>query len=183
MRARVVDRINKMSANQLQFFLQDMQQKLTLINSQAAYKAQANILYNLNVASDAYAARLRMQLPNLVTMTADQVRQTLVTLQQQEDETRSDEAAFQKSNAQEVALIQAQKRTNCRSQRRSRIRGPRQLWRQPVRAAKSDAGVHSHPHHHRLRRLAVVDDAARGKAKRDKAPAASAWPLTSSAIT
>jgi len=108
MRALMIDRINKMSVAQLQFFLQDMQQKLTLINSQAAYKAQANILYNLNVVSDAYAVKLRMQLPNLVTMTADQVRQTLVDLQQQEDETRADEAAFQQSNAQEVAMIQAQ---------------------------------------------------------------------------
>jgi hypothetical protein len=107
-RSQALDQINKMSVGQLQFFLQDMQQKLTLINSQAAYKAQANILYNLNVASDAYAAKLRTQLPNLVTMTAEQVKQALVDLQQQEDNTRADEAAFQKSNAQEVALIQAQ---------------------------------------------------------------------------
>ncbi len=107
-RSQVIEQINKALTNELQAFLQDMQQKLKLINSQAAYKAQANILYNLNVASDAYAAKLRTQLPNLVTMTADQVKQTLVDLQQQEDQTRSDEAAFQKSNAQEVALIQAQ---------------------------------------------------------------------------
>ena len=103
-------KIDKMSAGQLQFFLQDMQQKLSIINSPAAYKPQANLLYNLNVASDAYAAKLRMTLPNLVTMTADQVQQTVFDLQQQENDTRADEAAFQQSNAQEVAMIQAQNR-------------------------------------------------------------------------
>jgi hypothetical protein len=109
-RAWMAGKIDKMSAGQLQFFLQDMQQKLSIINSPAAYKAQANVLYNLNVASNAYAAKLRMMLPNLVTMTADQVQQTLFDLQQQENDTRADEAAFQQSNAQEISLIQAQNR-------------------------------------------------------------------------
>ena len=110
LRARMNELIGKLSARNWQIYLQDMQQKLALINSPAAYKAQANILYNMNVASDAYAAKLRTELPNLVTMTADQVKQTLVDLQQQENDTRADEAAFQQENAQEVAMIQAQNR-------------------------------------------------------------------------
>ena len=115
LRARMNELIGKLSASQLEIYLQDMQQKLALINSPAASKAQANILYNMNVASDAYAAKLRAQLPNLVTMTADQVKQSLFSLQQQENDTRADEAAFQQENAQEVAIIQAQNRQTAKA--------------------------------------------------------------------
>src|ERR1700676_1044695 len=50
-RTRMKDEISKMSIGQLQYFLQDMQKKLAIINSKAAYAAQANVWYDLNVAS------------------------------------------------------------------------------------------------------------------------------------
>jgi hypothetical protein len=106
-RARMKDKISKMSVSQLQSYLQDMQQKLAIINSKAAFEAQANVDYDLTVASTAYAAKLRKELPDLATMTAGQLQQTLFDLQQQQTETRADEAAFQKERAQELDLAEA----------------------------------------------------------------------------
>ncbi|HEV3416756.1 MAG TPA: hypothetical protein VG056_08095 [Pirellulales bacterium] len=106
-RARITDKISKMSIGQLQNYLQDMQQKLAIINSKAAFDAQAIVLDDLNVASNAYAAKLRKELPDLATMTAGQVQQTLLGLQQQQTETRANEAAFQSSREQELATVKA----------------------------------------------------------------------------
>jgi hypothetical protein len=106
-RARIKDKIGKMSVGQLQNYLQDMQQKLAIINSKAAFDAEAIVLDDLNVASDAYAAKLRKELPDLSTMTAGQVQQTLLVLQQQQTETRANEAAFQTGREQEVAAVKA----------------------------------------------------------------------------
>jgi hypothetical protein len=64
-------------------------------------------LDDLNVASNAYAAKLRKELPDLAIMTAGQVQQTLVDLQQQQAQTRASEAAFQTSREQELAAVQA----------------------------------------------------------------------------
>jgi hypothetical protein len=106
-RARMKDKISKMSVSQLQNYLQDMQQKLAIINSKAAFDAQAVVLDDLNVASDAYAAKLRKELPDLATMTAGQVQQTLLDLQQQQTETRANETAFQTGREQELAAVKA----------------------------------------------------------------------------
>jgi hypothetical protein len=105
--ARLKDKISKMSVGQLQNYLQDMQQKLAIINSKAAFDAQAVVLDDLNVASNTYAAKLRKELPDLFTMTAGQVQQTLLELQQQQTETRANEAAFQTGREQELAAVKA----------------------------------------------------------------------------
>ena len=101
------EKLAKLSASQLQNYLQDMQQKLTIINSKAAYQAQADVWDDLNVASNAYAAKLRKELPDLSTMTAAQVQQTLYDLQQQQTETQANEAAFQAGRKQELAAAKA----------------------------------------------------------------------------
>jgi hypothetical protein len=105
LKIEIADRCNKMSANQLQNFLLDLQQKLAILESPQAMAARSYVAYNLSVASDAEAEKIRRQLPDVLKMDALQVKQALYNFQQQEAATKANEAAFEVERNQQLKMI------------------------------------------------------------------------------
>ena len=66
---------------------------------------RAYVDQTMQVASDAYAARFRRQLPDVLTMNALQVKQALYDLQQQRASVDANEAAFEQQRKTELRLI------------------------------------------------------------------------------
>jgi hypothetical protein len=83
LKRELVVRLDKMSASELRNYLSDLQQKLAIMSSPEAISIRSYIGYNLSVASDAFAAKIRGQLPDVLNMNALQVKQALYNLQQQ----------------------------------------------------------------------------------------------------
>jgi hypothetical protein len=102
----VVEKCNKMTAPELRNYLADLQQKLALASSPDATELRSYIGYNLSVASDAYAAKIRRQLPDVLNMNALQVKQAIYNLQQQQAAVKSREAAFQDQRQTQLKLVQ-----------------------------------------------------------------------------
>ncbi len=102
----VVDKCNKMTATELRNYLADLQQKLALVSSPEAISLRSYIGYNLSVASDAYAAKIRRQLPDVLNMNALQVRQAMYDLEQQQAGVKAREAAFQQQRQTQLKLVQ-----------------------------------------------------------------------------
>lgn len=79
-KARLQVGIGRMSALQLEKFQQDLDAKLDLLTSDRAHDASAYLTQTLEVASPAYARKLRQQLPDLLTMSAEQINHQLAAL-------------------------------------------------------------------------------------------------------
>ncbi len=106
LKSELVARFDKMSAAELQNYLSDLQQKLAILASPEAIAARSYIGYNLSVASDAYAAKIRRGLPDVLNMNALQVKQALYNLQQQQAATKANQAAFDAQRQAQVKLVQ-----------------------------------------------------------------------------
>jgi len=102
----IVAECNDMTAAQLANWLSDLQQKLAIEKSPEAVEMRQYIGYNLSVASDAYAAKIRSTLPDVLNMTPAQVKQALYNLQQQRAATVANEAAFDQQRKTQLHLIQ-----------------------------------------------------------------------------
>jgi hypothetical protein len=102
----LVARLNKMTAPELRNYLADLQQKLAIMASPEATATRSYIGYNLSVASDAYAAKIRRGLPDVLNMNALQVKQALYNLEQQQAAVKSREAAFQEQRQTQLKLVQ-----------------------------------------------------------------------------
>jgi hypothetical protein len=106
LKREVVEKCNKMTAPELRNYLADLQQKLALASSPEATELRSYIGYNLSVASDAYAAKIRRQLPDVLNMNALQVKQALYNLQQQQAGVKAREQAFQQQRQTQLKLVQ-----------------------------------------------------------------------------
>jgi hypothetical protein len=106
LKREVVDKCNKMTAPELRNYLADLQQKLALVSSPETTELRSYIGYNLSVASDAYAAKIRRQLPDVLNMNALQVKQAIYNLQQQQAGVKAREQAFQQQRETQLKLVQ-----------------------------------------------------------------------------
>ena len=76
-RSRLQTGIGRMSAEQLQRFEGDLREKLGVLTSEQAVEAQNYLAAKFLVASEAYARRIRQQLPDVLSMTPAQIEQRL----------------------------------------------------------------------------------------------------------
>jgi hypothetical protein len=106
LKRELVARLDKMSAAELGNYLADLQQKLAILSSPEAIAARSYIGYNLSVASNAYAAKIRRGLPDVLNMNALQVKQALYNLQQEQAATKASQAAFDSQREAQVKLVQ-----------------------------------------------------------------------------
>ncbi len=106
LKREVVEKCDKMTASELRNYLADLQQKLQLVSSPEAISLRSYIGYNLSVASDAYAAKIRRQLPDVLDMNALQVRQAMYDLEQKQAGVKAREAAFQQQRQTQLKLVQ-----------------------------------------------------------------------------
>jgi hypothetical protein len=112
--AQIKDNFNhkvaRMSADEVQFMLQDMQAKFQILESPQAQEARAWMASYLSVMSDKKRAEVLKQMPNLATMTAGQLAQEIAKIEQKRTNIERQEAAFQSTRQAEVQQQFAQDR-------------------------------------------------------------------------
>jgi hypothetical protein len=100
--------IGRMTAAQLQWFENDLQEKLRILSGEQAQDASEYLAQTLAVASPAYARKLRQKLPDLLTTTAAQVNQQLAAFSTKRQTTQQMQGSFDSARQQEIAFNQSQ---------------------------------------------------------------------------
>jgi hypothetical protein len=118
-RARLDAGIGRMTADQLQVFLGDLRQKLDILASDRALDAQDYLAEKFLVASEAYARRIRQQLPDLLSMTPTEVDQRISIFASKRRSRAHLHSAFEQSRESRLASNAAQVRA--RQQQKQRI--------------------------------------------------------------
>jgi len=100
---RFNQQVAKASPEELVALLADMQAKFQIIETPAAKEARAWMGQYLSVMSDKKRAEVLKQMPNLVTMTADQMAAEISSLQAKKANLDAEQEAFQRGQQQLVA--------------------------------------------------------------------------------
>jgi len=74
-------KVQRMSAEQLQFMLDDMDTKLKILETPEAQDARAWLGHYLSILSDQKRAEVLRKLPNIETMTAPQLQQAIASIE------------------------------------------------------------------------------------------------------
>jgi hypothetical protein len=119
LKAEVRARVEKMSATELQFFLEDMEAKLKLLNTAQAQETQAWAARYLDLLTDKARAKMLKDMPNIATMTAAQVQQALLKIQLRRQNLELDQAEYNRSS---VPPINPWTNTNNRSEQEQYVR-------------------------------------------------------------
>jgi len=116
--ARMERGVSRMTSGQLQRFLVDMQDRLDVLNSPNALSAQIYLTEKLQVASAAYAKRIRESLPDVLTTSAAQMEKQLLVHAQRRSAAQQRTSAFKDARQQSVASNQAQRQAQVAEQQR-----------------------------------------------------------------
>jgi hypothetical protein len=122
LKAQLKDKVAKMSADQLQAFLVDLQAKLTILKSKEAMDARALIEETFNVLNDRMVAKYRAQIPDIANMTAAQLQQSLDNFQQRHAQFIARRQAFDQQSAAEVAADVAARKATAEATERAQDR-------------------------------------------------------------
>ena len=101
--AQLSDKVDKMSAVQLQDFLQDLQLKLKIVRSPQAAEARAWAEDHLSKYTPAAAAKFRSTLPDVTKMSAAQLQQVLSQNLQRRNSEAASQQAFDQMRAKQVS--------------------------------------------------------------------------------
>ncbi len=107
-KARFNQRVARMSAAELEYLLADMEAKFQILNSPQALEARSWMASYLSVMSDKKRAEVLKDIPNVATMTAAQLQNELMKIEQKRATIDREQAAFQRSQ-QELASAQIQR--------------------------------------------------------------------------
>ncbi len=97
MKADVRARVEKTSAADLQFMLEDLEAKLKLLNDPRAQQTEAWATRYLSILTDKARAKMLKDIPNIATMTAAQVQQALLKVQLRRQNLEQDQADYNRS--------------------------------------------------------------------------------------
>jgi hypothetical protein len=97
-------RVAGMSSFELQYLLDDLDSKLEIIDTPEAREVRAWVGQYLSVMSDQKRAEVLRDVPNVVAMSAGQLQQEIVTLEQRRDAIRQRQAGFERSRDTMVQL-------------------------------------------------------------------------------
>lgn len=116
LKAQLKDKAKNMSASQLRFFLEDLQQKLAILGSKEALDDRAWAEDRLTHFAAAPAEKFRKTLPDVANMTAAQVKQALDDIRQRRAATVASQKAFDQDEALEVAATREANRQTAESE-------------------------------------------------------------------
>ncbi|HEY2840353.1 MAG TPA: hypothetical protein VGJ26_14450 [Pirellulales bacterium] len=116
--------VSRMTAAQLQRFLTDMEARLDVLDSPMAQEAQVYFDQKLRVASDAYARRLRQDLPDLLTTSAAQIEQKLLVHSHRRGAAQQRQLAFDDARQRSVQMNQTTTRQAQSEERQRRSQRP-----------------------------------------------------------
>ena len=109
-RVRLATGIDRMSAAQLEVFLNDLRVKMSILTSDRALDVQDYLSEKFLVASEAYTRRIRQQLPDVLSMTPAQIEQRLAQLAARRRSKAQLQGSFEQSREQRLAANSAQLR-------------------------------------------------------------------------
>jgi hypothetical protein len=92
-------RVSKMSAAELQFMLSDMEAKFQILETPEAQDARAWLAQYLSLLADKKREEVISRLPNVATMTADQLRDEIARIQERRGALERQEAAVSQLRA------------------------------------------------------------------------------------
>ena len=118
-RARLEAGINRMSAEQLQIFMNALRERLVVLKSDRALDGQDYLAEKFLVASDAYTRKIREQLPDVLSMTAAEIDRRLSIFASKRLQRAQKQAVFEQNREQRLASNTAQ--VKARQQQKDRI--------------------------------------------------------------
>jgi hypothetical protein len=112
--------IKRMTSAQLHLFMSSMRPKMNVLTSERAQDAQAHLSETFEVASPAYAKRIRQRLPDPLSASAAQIEHSLTMLVSKRQNTIDMQKSFDFARQQIVANNQAQVAARQQAQARER---------------------------------------------------------------
>jgi hypothetical protein len=96
-------RVAEMNVQELVYLLADLEAKMQIINTPESKEARAWMAQYLSVMSDKKRAQVLKDVPNVATMTAAQLSVEIAKIQETRETMDSEQASFQRGQAQQVA--------------------------------------------------------------------------------
>lgn len=103
-------RWEQMSVDELEDFQQDLDAKLQMVLSPDGRRILGWVKANLEAASPAYRKTLDLQTPDVLKLTAAQLRDQLDALEQRRSATRSETTAIEHARQARISALQAEQR-------------------------------------------------------------------------
>ena len=144
---QLADRVQKMSADELEAFQQDFDAKLQMVLSPDGRDILGWVAANLAAAAPAYRKKLGLEEPDLLKLTAAQLREQLDLLQRKRSAAQSQTAALEQSRQARIAALQAEQRQQYDERERALARGASNF---------GPAGYRSHYHPNGMRKYPDV---------------------------
>lgn len=108
-------RVARMSSYELEYLLDDLDAKFKIFDTPEARDVRAWVGQYLSVMSNAKRAEVLRDVPNVVTMSAGQLQQEILTLEQKRTGIRQQQAAFEKSRDLTVQLARESRETTAKA--------------------------------------------------------------------
>jgi hypothetical protein len=122
-RKQVTGRVEKMSADELENFRQDLDAKLQMLLSPEGRDTLGWVAANLAAAAPAYRKKMDIQYPDVARLTAAQLREQLDRLDQKRSAAQSQTAALERARQARIAGLQAEQRQEFQERERALDRG------------------------------------------------------------
>jgi hypothetical protein len=102
--------IAQMSASDLEFMLEDTEEKFEILKSKEAQDARAWMAQNLSALTDKKRDEILKKMPNIATMTAAQLRQQIAQIQNKRQSLAEEQAAYHQMNQEQVSNVESANR-------------------------------------------------------------------------
>jgi hypothetical protein len=108
-------RVTKMSASDLEYLLDDLDAKFKILDTDEARDARAWVGQYLSVLSDHQRAKVLKDVPDVVKMTASQLEQEILKIEQTRSSLQRQQAAFDQGRQQLVQQAQASRQATAQA--------------------------------------------------------------------
>jgi hypothetical protein len=107
LKRQLAERVERMSATELEEFLEDLQAKLQILSGAEARDARRWLSDTLSVASDKYATKVRAKLPDVANLSAAELQRELDKFEERRGQVQRTEEGLQRSRQERVKAVQA----------------------------------------------------------------------------
>jgi hypothetical protein len=122
LKRQMAAKIERMSAPELEEFLDDFEAKLQILMSAEARDARRWLTETLSVASKKYAKKVRAELPDVANLSAAELKVELDAFESRRVQVRRSEAASQQARQDRTRAVQADLRRQQRDSEKARDR-------------------------------------------------------------
>jgi hypothetical protein len=122
-RKQMMARAEKMSADDLEEYRQDLDARLTMLLSPEGRDILGWVAANLAAAAPAYRKKMDIQYPDVARLTAAQLREQLDLLEQKRSSAHTQTAALERARQARIAGLQAEQRQEFQERERALDRG------------------------------------------------------------